>query len=73
MIRWQARLIRDWFTPKRTTHLGVVFVDASLLYVPYYFFSGEKFGVYSMSMLALFFAGVVCVIEGVRAEEEADA
>lgn len=69
MLRWQADIIRRWFTPRRTTHLGVLFVDISFLYVPYYFWSGEKFGVYSMSALALFFAGVVCVIEGVRAEE----
>lgn len=70
MFRWQADLIRRCFTPRRTTHLGVVFIDISILYIPYYFISGEKFGVYSMSFLALFFAGVVCVVEGVRAEED---
>lgn len=71
-LRWQADLVKRIFTPKRITHMGVVMVDISIAYVPYYFISGEKFGVYSMSFLALFFAGLICVVEGVRAEDETE-
>jgi hypothetical protein len=70
ILEWQASLISRTFTPHRITLLGVIFIDISLCYVPYYFWSGEKFGVYSMSFLALFFAGIICVVEGVRAEKE---
>lgn len=70
MLKWQVELIKRVFTPQRITLLGVAMIDISLCYVPYYWFSGEKFGVYSMSFLALWFAGTICVVEGVRAEEE---
>lgn len=45
-------------------------IDASLLFVPYYFWSGEKFGVYTMSQLALMFAGILCVVEGSRMKKD---
>lgn len=69
-LRWQADIIRNVFSAERMMLLGVFMLDLSLLYIPYYFISGEKFGVYSMSFLALAFAGIVCVIEARLAEKQ---
>lgn len=50
--------------------LGVIMVDISMLFIPWYPFSGEKFGVYAMSQLALMFAGILCTVEAERMEKE---
>ena len=45
-------------------------IDIAMAFFPYYFFSGEKFGVYWMSQLALLFGGIACVFEGRLAEQQ---
>lgn len=69
-IEWQAERIHDFFSPKRISLLGVVMIDIAAAFFPYYFFSGEKFGVYWMSQLALLFAGILCVFEGYIAQQQ---
>jgi hypothetical protein len=58
-LRWQADLLKR-VEPEHQLIVGVIMVDLSLLYVPYYFMTSEPLGIYSMSAFALFFAGMSC-------------
>lgn len=50
--------------------VGVAMIDTGLAYMAWWKFSGEPFGIFTMSVLALVFAGIVAVAEAKLAEDE---
>lgn len=63
---WQAKQIRHWLTEKRMERLAVIMLDIGLLFLVYTPFSPEPPMIFIMSGLALFFSGVIAVIEANR-------
>ena len=68
----QARLIERVFSHKWMMRVGVLMIDVSIAFLVYMPFSGEQPGIFLMSQLALLFAGIICVVEAVRAQEESN-
>lgn len=70
LIDKQAEWIKDKFSPQNQMRIGVVMIWVSLCFLIYTPFSGEQIGIYLMSFLALFYGGVMAVIEAVLAVKE---
>jgi hypothetical protein len=70
ILDWQGDLVRRVFTPEIQMRTGVVMIDVAIIYMAWWKFSGEPFGIYTMSVLALLFAGIVTVFEAKLAEEK---
>jgi hypothetical protein len=58
----QANWLRHTFGPTNQLRLGVLMVWLGLAYLCWWVFSGEPFGIYSMSAIALVFGGLGVVV-----------
>jgi hypothetical protein len=72
-LDWQGNLLKGRFTPGQQLRAGVIMVDVGAAFMLWFKWSGEKFGVFTMSALALIYTGVVEIakaLEAMRAEED---